>query len=293
MSIHGIIMKGIGGFYYVDAGETVYECKARGVFRKRGQTPLVGDRVVISVPENGYALIDEIEERKNSLVRPPLANLDKLFLVVSSCSPSPNALVIDRLIAHAEKKNIEPIVVLTKNDICDCHGFGSIYEKAGFATVYTDYSDLSSLEPIKDLMKDHVSAFAGNSGVGKSTLINAIMPELQLKTGEISEKLGRGRHTTRQAELFKLPFGGMIADTPGFSALDIEKGEVIHKEELADCFREFSDHIGNCRFTSCAHTVEKGCAVLEALDNNEISKSRHDSYVTMYNEVKDLQSWEY
>lgn len=293
MSIHGIIMKGIGGFYYVDAGETVFECKARGVFRKRGQTPLVGDRVVISVPETGYALIDEIEERKNSLVRPPLANLDKLFIVVSSCSPSPNTLVIDRLISHAEKKQIEPILIFTKNDIGDCSTLGKIYEQAGFTTVFTDYSNPSFSEKLKCLMKDSISAFAGNSGVGKSTLLNAIMPQLQLKTGEISEKLGRGKHTTRQAELFKLPFGGMIADTPGFSSLDIENGEVIHKEELADCFREFADYMYDCRFTSCSHTVEKGCAVLKAIEDGKIAKSRHDSYVALYNEVKDLPPWEY
>lgn len=290
--INGIITKITGGFYYVEAADTTYECKARGVFRKRGCTPLVGDRVVIDVPENdGFASVDSIEERKNSLVRPALANLDVLVIVSSVVEPNLNTYIIDKMISAAVDKNIEPVVVISKTDLKDCDEYIDIYNKAGIKTI--EYSSVTGkgVDEIKEVLKGKLSAFSGNSGVGKSTLLNALFPQLELKTGEISDKLGRGRHTTRTVELFKC-FGGYVADTPGFSTVDLDRYELIKKENLQFCFPEFSDYIGQCKFTSCSHTCEKGCAVLEAVANGDISESRHESYCRMYEEVKDIKDWQ-
>lgn len=290
--IKGRIIKITGGFYYVEAGEDVYECKARGVFRKRGCTPLVGDVVIIDVPQGeGYCSINCIEDRKNSLVRPALANLDLLVIVSSVVEPSVNTYIIDKMISAAVDKNIEPIVVFSKTDLQPCDEFLEIYKKAGIKAVEFSSVTLKGLDEIKGLLSGKISAFSGNSGVGKSTLLNALFPNLQLKTGEISDKLGRGRHTTRTVELFPC-FGGYIADTPGFSTVDLDRYEIIRKDDLQYCFPEFSEYIGECQFTSCAHVCEKGCAVIAAVKNGDIPKSRFESYVRMYNEVKDLKDWQ-
>lgn len=296
----GIIIKGIGGFYYVEVDGVIYECRGRGALRGRGGksasagiTPLAGDRCVISVYPNGFASLDSILERRNYLMRPPVANLDNLFIVVSSCEPQPNSLTADRFISLAEYKGIEPILVLTKLDKASDGGFGDIYRRAGFTVIEADYSDdCRFLDEIRNIMRGKVSAFAGNTGVGKSTLLNALCPGLNRQTGETSRKLGRGRHTTRETELFTLDFGGRIADTPGFSSFDGEFAEFVCKEDLPDTFREFADYVSECRFTGCSHTCEKGCAVLEAVRRGEISQSRHANYVALYNEVKDIKEWE-
>lgn len=295
----GIIIKGIGGFYYVEVADTVYECRARGVLRGKGSktkriTPLAGDRCVITVHSNGLASLDRILERRNYFMRPPLANLDNLFIVASVCDPQPNTLVIDRFISLAEHKGINPVVVLTKLDVAEDGGVGDIYRNAGFTVIEVKYNDPASefADEIRDVMRGKISGFAGNTGVGKSTLLNAICPGLNRETGEISRKLGRGRHTTRETELFNLPFGGKIADTPGFSSFEGEFAEYVYKEDLPDTFREFADYVGQCKFTGCSHTCEKGCAVLEAVICGKIAKSRHDNYVELYNEVKDIKEWE-
>ncbi len=288
----GKIVKGIGGFYYVDADDVIYECKARGNFRNKSMSPLVGDNVEFSINENAENRIEEILERKNSLVRPPLANLDILFIICSLVDPKINLLIIDRLIAVAEYKNIEPVIVLTKTDLeSDYQKYIDIYEKAGFKTIAVNNNDFSVADEIKILMADKVCAFTGNTGVGKSTLLNNLFPELNLETGETSKKLGRGRHTTRHSELFKV-CGGYVADTPGFSSLDIQRYDKILKEDLPHCFREFRDYLGDCRFTTCTHVNDKGCAVCKALEEGKISESRHSSYVAMYNEVKDIKEWQ-
>lgn len=294
----GIIIKGIGGFYYVEVADTVYECRGRGSLRgkvKRERiTPLAGDRCIITVHPDGLASLDKILERRNYLLRPPLANLDNLFIIVSVCDPQPNTLVIDRFIALAEHKGINPVIVLTKLDLADDGGLGDIYRNAGFTVIEADYSESGAefADEIRNIMCGKISGFAGNTGVGKSTLLNAICPELQRETGEISKKLGRGRHTTRETELFSLSFGGKIADTPGFSSFDGEFAEYILKEDLPDTFREFADYAGDCKFTGCSHTCEKGCAVLAAVAEGEIAQSRHESYLALYNEVKDIKEWE-
>ncbi len=291
--IQGLLLKGIGGFYYVETESGVVECKARGIFRNKDLSPLVGDRVLIERTEEEKGVINEILPRKNQLRRPPIGNLDQLVFVVSICEPSPNTLVLDKLIAIAEYKKIEPIVVVTKTDLQSGEAFRDCYTDAGFRTFTVSASAPETVEPIKELLAGKLSAFTGNSGVGKSTLLNRIAPQLALETADISKKLGRGRHTTRQVELYKLDNGGYVADTPGFSAMDTDRYEIILKDELQYCFREFEPYLGKCQFHGCSHTSEKGCAVLKAVEAEKIRKSRHESYVSMYEDAKKLKEWEY
>lgn len=287
----GIITKLIGGFYYVEAAEKVYECKARGAFRIKGSSPCVGDYVEIGVPDDGYCVIEKVLPRKNSIVRPALANIDRLVIVSSIISPSPNTLIIDKMIATAVKKNIEPMLVISKTDLESPDGLYKIYSNSGINTLCFSSKDFNSDELKSRILTNGITAFTGNSGVGKSTLLNAMFPGIAAETGDISKKLGRGRHTTRTVELYKTD-SGYVADTPGFSTVDLQRYEIIKKDELAGCFTEFEPYLDDCRFTSCSHTKEIGCAVLRAVEEGKIEKSRHQSYVTMYNEVKDLKEWE-
>lgn len=292
MKIDGIIIKGIGGFYYVEAADgIIYECKARGVFRKEKITPLAGDKVEISVDENNKNSIDKIYERRNMFKRPPIANVDKLVIVSSVCDPRPNLLIIDRLTAVAVYKNVEPIIVFTKNDLQSADEYIEIYKNAGFKTFAVSNETGEGIGEIKAVIENGVCVFTGNSGVGKSSLINRTYPDFALETGEISKKLGRGRHTTRHVELLKIN-NGYIADTPGFSSLDFETNDLIKKDELAFCFPDFSDYIDSCKFSTCAHVNDKGCRLIEAVNNGDVMRSRHESYVTMYNEVKDIKDWQ-
>ena len=280
----GIIIKITGGFYYVEAADSVYECKARGVFRKRGTSPLVGDIVDITVPDDGYCSIDKIHDRRNSLVRPALANLDNLMIISSVKEPDVNLYLIDKMTAAAVNKEITPIVVFSKSDLAQTDDLVEIYRKVNIPVFSFSSVDNRGLDEIKAVLKDKVTAFCGNSGVGKSTLLNALFPELSLQTGEISDKLGRGRQFKKH--------GGYIADTPGFSTVDIERFELIRKDELKFAFPEFDEYFGTCQFNSCNHVCEKGCRVLEAVEEGIIPRSRHDSYVRMYNEVKDIKEWQ-
>ena len=290
-TLNGTIIKGIGGFYYVEAADEIYECKARGVFRKEKLSPLVGDKVTISINENAENTIDEIMPRKNALTRPPVVNIDNLIIVVSTVEPKPSTLVIDKLIAVAEHKNIEPIIVITKSDLASAQEIFDIYTLAGFKTIIVSNETKDGVDEVKAVLKDKISALTGNSGVGKSSLLNNLDETLALKTAQISKKLGRGRHTTRQAELYRV-CDGFVVDTPGFSSFEIDKSDIILKDELAYCFRDFSDYIEKCKFyPSCTHTADKGCAVVEAVNEGKISKSRHNSYVQLYNEVKDIKEW--
>lgn len=290
-NIQGIIVRSIGGFYYVEAADTIYTCRARGHFRRQGITPVAGDRVSILVDEDGTGTVDAVLERKNVLVRPPVANLDVLVLVASVCHPRTNTLVLDKMIAVAEKKGICPLIVINKSDLGDPSELEAIYHTTGIECFTVSAKDPATLEPLRQRLAGQVCVFAGNSGVGKSSILNSIDPSLDLTTGEISEKLGRGRHTTRTATLYHLA-DGYVVDTPGFSSLDMEQVESIDKVELADCFREFAPFEGQCRFIGCAHYREPNCAVRSAVENGEIAQSRYDSYVTLYEAVKDKKEWE-
>lgn len=285
----GIITKLIGGFYYVEAAERIYECKARGVFRLKGNAPCVGDLVEIAVPDEGYCAIEKVYPRKNRLVRPALANIDRLVIVTSVAQPAPNTLVIDKMVAAAVKREIQPMLVISKTDLASPDELCRIYQGINTFCFSSKSFDANILR--SQVLADGITAFTGNSGVGKSTLLNSMFPKLNIETGDISRKLGRGRHTTRAVELYKIE-RGYVADTPGFSTVDLQRYELIKKEELPHCFPEFEPYLGSCRFTSCSHTSEPGCAVLEAVKDGKINKSRHSGYVAMYNEVKDLKEWE-
>lgn len=286
MQYDGIIIKGIGGFYYVETAIGVFECKAKGKFRKEKITPLAGDKVIITVRENKENTIDVIKERTNFLKRPPVANIDRLFIVVSAISPVPNTLVIDKLTAIAEKNNIEPVIVFSKTDLAEVENLVETYKTTGYKVFIN-----TELDKIKEAIKGKLSTFTGNSGVGKSTLINALCPELQLETNEISEKLGRGKHTTRQAEIFHV-CDGLVIDTAGFSSLDIINNDIILKDDLELYFPEFVDYLGQCRFSTCSHVADKGCKICEMVEKGVISESRHKSYISMYEDAKNIKEWE-
>ena len=286
----GRIIKLVGGLYTVECPDGQFECKARGIFRKDGESPVVGDIVDIEVHTENEGVISSIYPRKNKLIRPPLSNLDVLFIVVSTCEPRPNYYVIDRLIAIAEYKKIEPIIVITKTDLGEYNELQETYKKAGFTVFCVNNNDVID-KNIKDFINGKVCAFTGNTGVGKSSLLNNIAPELLLRTGEISRKLGRGRHTTRHVQLYKVA-GGYVADTPGFSALETGQYETIKKDEIMYCFREFEPYLNGCKFSDCSHTKEKGCVIIDAKNNGDISKSRFESYCKMYDEAKQIKEWE-
>lgn len=282
-----MIRKALSGFYYVHTEDgRVLECRAKGVFRKEGITPLVGDQVEV---ENG--VVSRILPRKNQILRPPAANIDRAVLVVSSAKPQPNTLILDKLIAVCESKGIEPVLVFTKTDLADSGELQEVYRKAGFRVFTSGLGQMDHSGLLREL-SGRLSVFIGNSGVGKSTLMNELIPELDLATAHISDKLGRGRHTTRHVELYELEGGGLVADTPGFSTVEIEKYGHIHKDGLPECFREFREFLGKCQFQNCSHRKEKGCAVLEALKEGKISPSRHESYVALYEDAMQIPDWE-
>lgn len=287
----GILIKAISGFYYVACDGNVYECKARGNFRKAGVSPVVGDTVKFTLTDDAHGIVEEIENRKNLFNRPLVANIDKLFIVSAYTTPAPDTLMIDRLTALAIYNNIEPIIVFNKADMGSFDEFYKIYTNAGFKTYVVSAKDNVGIDLLKKEMRDCVCAFSGNSGVGKSSILNALFPNLQLKTGEVSDKLGRGRHTTRHTELFFVGDGAYVVDTPGFSSVDTNEDLYDFKLALPECFPEFNDFLGCCKFTSCSHTTEKGCAVIDALREGKIQESRHQNYVSLANELKDVMAW--
>ncbi len=287
----GLIIKAISSFYYVDFNDCIYECKARGSFRKTGVSPVVGDKVVFSPTDESHGVIEEILPRKNCLARPLIANIDKIIIVSSFSCPKPDTLIIDRLTATAVYYGIEPIIVFNKADTGDFSEFERIYLNAGFKTFVVSAKENTGIEDLKEEIGNSFCAFAGNSGVGKSSIINRLFGDLSLKTGEVSLKLGRGRHTTRHSELFKTKEGGYIADTPGFSSFETQDEKFDFKLRLAELFPEFEPYKDLCRFTSCTHTCEKGCEVLWALKDGKIEKTRHESYMALFNELKNLKAW--
>lgn len=294
----GLITRATGGFYYVENGRQTVACRARGIFRKEKKTPLVGDKVRFSVQDakKGEGTVEEILPRRNALVRPPLANVDRLFIVSAAASPSPDPFAIDKLSAIAEVSKIEPVIVFTKSDLAPVDDLIRLYRKAGFASFAVSSVTGQGVDAVRDTLEG-VCAFTGNSGVGKSSLLNRIAPALTLQVGAVSQRLGRGRHTTRTVDLFRLADCGIakegyVADTPGFSSLDVAGALLIRKEELPYAFREFAPYLDDCRYRGCAHVREDGCAVRAAVERGEIAPSRHASYCAMYEAVKDIKDWE-
>ena len=281
MNNQGLIIKATGGFYYVKCGDAVYECRARGIFRKEGISPLVGDFVGFTL-EGETGTVAEILPRRNELARPPVSNLDRLVIVSATVTPSPDCFTIDRLAVIAEHKGIEPVIVFTKIDLADAGGLPELYKKAGFETFAVSSRTGEGIDTLRTLLQTGVSAFSGNSGVGKSSLINRLVPRLDLEVGAVSEKLGRGRQTTRTVGLYEIG-SGYVADTPGFSSIDIESSQPVLKDELMYQFRDFAPYIGQCRFHDCQHVGVSGCAVTEAVEAGAIAGSRYESYCALYN----------
>ena len=291
--LKGRIIKGIGGFYYVETPQGVFECKAKGKFRKEKISPLAGDRVTVTVRDSQENTIDCIHERKNMLIRPPVANIDKLMIIVSVASPLPNPLIIDKLTVIAERNNIEPVIVITKADLDEVKAkeLYDVYVSTGYRVYIFSSTDKRNLDEIRKEFADCMTALTGNSGAGKSTLLNSVDENLGLATGEISDKLGRGRHTTRQAEIFHLA-EGLVIDSAGFSSIEFAGRNVFLASDIQYSFKEFEVYISDCRFNGCTHINTKGCSVIEAVENNIISKSRYESYISMFNELKDIKSWQ-
>lgn len=292
MELEGFVRKCIGGFYTVETGEGLYTCRARGRFRKDRISPCAGDRVQIAPSPDGTGALTAVLPRSNYLPRPPVANLDRLFIVASVAEPAANTLLIDKAVAVAELAGIEPVVLVTKTDLAGAGALIEAYRTAGVLCGAASGRTGEGLDFVRSLAEGKVSAFIGNSGVGKSTLLNGAFPGLGLETGEISQKLGRGRHTTRQVEFYPLEGGGYVADTPGFSTFDLERYSLTDREKLIYGFRELAAYAEDCQFTSCSHTGEKGCAVLAAVKEGKAARSRWESYVAMYQEIRDVKSWE-
>ena len=283
----GTIIKALSGFYYVDVGaeQEPITCRGRGKLRHQKITPLVGDHVAITVTEDGTGMVDEVLPRSNQFQRPMVANMDQLVILASGAIPVTDPFLIDRMVSLAEYKGCQPIICFNKCDLEPATQLVELYQRAGFQSFAISAQTGEGLEQLLGVLDGKISAFTGNSGVGKSSVLNALCPQFGLKVGQVSEKLGRGRHTTRHVELFRVG-GGLVADTPGFSAFDVEQMELIPKEELAHTFREFQPYLEQCRFVGCAHVKERGCAVREAVDNGAIAPSRYQSYVRLYDQVK-------
>jgi len=287
----GRIVKALSGFYYIQTEDRLVECKARGRFRKEGITPLVGDWAEISI-EGKKGIVEQILPRKNSFVRPAVANLDVLVLLVSQSIPVTEPFLIDRVTAIAGNQNVPVVICVNKTDLEADGNLAKIYQKAGYDVVCTSAVTGEGVEALRSLIRGKVVAFSGNSGVGKSSILNCLCPELSLRTGEVSEKLGRGRHTTRHIELFALPDQTFVADTPGFSSFDTDQMEIVLKENLQYAFPDFAPYLGRCQFHDCAHLKEPCCAVRKALDDGLIEPTRYDSYGKLYEKAKEIKTWE-
>lgn len=281
----------MSGFYYVQTETDLLECKARGRFRKEGISPLVGDWVEVS-EEQGKGMVEEIQPRRNCFVRPAVANLDMLVLLASEAIPVTEPFLIDRITAIAGDQNVPVVICINKSDLESGKGLSDIYRKAGYEVVVTSAVTGEGIKHLRELITGKVVAFSGNSGVGKSSVLNCLDDRLHIQTGEVSEKLGRGRHTTRHIELFSLGDDTYVADTPGFSSFDTEQMEIILKENLQYAFPDFAPYLGQCQFHDCAHRKEPGCRVTQAVEEGLIAQTRYDSYVRLYEKAKEIKTWE-
>lgn len=292
MAIKGRIRKALSGFYYVDAEKTEYTCRARGKFRREGMSPLVGDWVEIQDLGGGTGVVETILPRRNAFARPAVANIDQLVVIASGAIPKTDPFLIDRVAAIAALKDCQVVVVLNKCDLDRAEDLFRIYTAAGFPTIRVSAETGEGLETLREEIAGKLSAFTGNSGVGKSSILNALDPEFQIQVGDVSQALGRGRHTTRHVELYHLACGADVVDSPGFSSFETDELNLELKHRLPETFREFAPYLDQCRFVGCSHTKERGCAVLAAVERGDIQSSRHQSYLRLYEELKPLQDWQ-
>ena len=287
MMAQGTIIKAVSGFYYVYSGGELVECKARGSFRHSGETPLVGDRV-----EFEKATVTKLLPRKNSFIRPAVANIDTMVFVACAAKPVTDPFLIDRVSVIAAEAECDLIVVLNKCDLAPAEELFEIYSRSGFPTVRTSAETGTGIEELRSLLKGRISAFTGNSGAGKSSIINRLIPGADIETADISDKLGRGKHTTRHVEFYPLDNASFIADTPGFASFEVSMIADISCEDLPGLFRDFSPYLGQCRFNDCRHLSEPDCAVTSAVAAGEVQKTRHESYVRLYDIVKNRKPWD-
>lgn len=287
---NGTIYKAMSGFYYVESESGVTECRARGKFRLEKKSPLVGDHVEYKMTEPGKGILTNILPRKNEFVRPPIANIDVMIIIASGAIPVTDPYLIDRMTVIASRNNCEVIVCINKCDLDPADELYDIYTLSGFTTIRTSAKTGQGISELINAIRNKTCAFTGNSGVGKSSILNAIDPNFMISVGDISKKLGRGKHTTRHVELFKLSCGAVIADTPGFSAFDTDY--IAPKEEIQNLFDDFAPFRDGCRFLDCAHIKEPECSVLDAVKSGDIQKSRHDSYVRLYNQASEIKHWD-
>ena len=285
------IIKALSGFYYVQTEDGIVECRARGRFRRQDQSPLVGDFVRIT-RQRDKGVLEALLPRKNAFIRPAVANIDQLVVLASCAIPVTEPFLIDRVLAIAQLQNVPALVVVNKDDLAPAQPLAEIYRRAGVPVLVTSAETGEGIEALREALAGKLSCLTGNSGVGKSSLLNRACPQLRLPVGEVSEKLGRGRHTTRHIELYSLGSNTFVADTPGFSAFDTERMELVHKEQLQYAFPEFAPYLGHCQFPDCAHRKEPGCAVRKALAEGEIGQTRYDSYERLYELASQLKEWE-
>lgn len=288
----GRIEKALSGFYYVNTGRETLQCRARGKFRKEGLSPLVGDWVQVRELGGGEGFVEAVETRRNVFSRPATANIDQLVILASAAVPVTEPYLIDRIAAIAALKGCDVLVCLNKCDLDPAEGLYGIYSCSAIPVLRISAETGEGLDALRRAIAGKLNAFTGNSGVGKSSVLNALVPGLQLPVGEVSKALGRGRHTTRHVELFPLDGGTYVIDTPGFSSFDTEEMDLELKEHLPETFPEFAPYVGECRFTGCTHTKEKGCRVLQAVKDGDIPVSRHKSYLRLFDELKDVQAWQ-
>ena len=287
----GRIVRSLSGFYDVRTPAGIVTCRGRGILRKNGMEPLTGDMVEITV-EKGRGMVERVLPRKNSFVRPAVANMDALVIFAANVNPVTEPFLIDRVAAIAGDQEVQVYICVNKCDLDPALDLVRIYEHAGFTVISTSAETGEGVPELMDAIRGKLVAFTGNSGVGKSSILNRLCPQLELPTGEVSEKLGRGRHTTRHVELYSLGEDTLVADTPGFSSFDTDQMDVILKENLQYAFPDFAQHIGSCQFRDCSHRKEPGCAVTGALAAGEIEPTRYDSYLRLYDKASQVKVWE-
>ena len=288
----GRIEKALSGFYYVNTGGETLQCRARGKFRREGLSPLVGDWVQVRELGNGEGFVEAVEARRNQFARPAAANIDQLVILASAAIPVTEPYLIDRIASIAALKGCQVLLCLNKCDLESADELYDIYSRSAIPVLRVSAVTGQGLDALREAIRGKLSAFTGNSGVGKSSVLNALLPSLALPVGEVSKALGRGRHTTRHVELFSLGEDTYIIDTPGFSSFDTAEMDLALKQHLLDTFPEFAPYVSDCRFTGCTHTKEKGCRVLQAVKDGLIPASRHRSYVRLYDELKDVKEWQ-